>query len=112
MITLLLFLQNIVVINYLVQRKIYDQTNEFESLIITILVDERFISKLNNSSDIYGTIILELMKKNNMVKIESGIDYKNHYDNTSDMAGKTSRKNFSFYVQYSGDYCRPIPGCK
>ena len=33
------------------------------------------------------------MKKNNMVKIESGIDYKNHYDNTSDMAVANLAKN-------------------
>ena len=33
------------------------------------------------------------MKKNNVVKIESGIDYKNHYDNTSDMAVANLEKN-------------------
>jgi hypothetical protein len=38
-------------------------------------------------------ITLELMKKNNLVKIESGIDYKNHYDNTSDMAVANLAKN-------------------
>ena len=38
-------------------------------------------------------ITLELMKKNNMLKIESGIDYKNHYDNTSDMAVANLAKN-------------------